>query len=64
MADIDSPPAGSIPGDDRDKEAYQALEPHVAALARVAVETGCHETEVIAVLVSWALDRAIEGAGL
>ena len=37
---INSHPAGTTPEDNRNEEVYLALEPHVAALASAAVETG------------------------
>ena len=63
MPGITPPPARTTPGDDRDEEAYRALLPHIVAFSQAAVAAGWHETEIIAVMVGFALERAIEGAG-
>ena len=61
MPFIARPPTATI---DRDKEAYVAIEPHLALLIQDAIDVGWHETEVIAAIVGFAVNRAIEGAGL
>jgi hypothetical protein len=63
MRTISPPPSGSTWEDDRDQEAYDALEPHITLIAEAAIDVGWHEADLIAAFMGWALDRAVEGAG-
>jgi hypothetical protein len=60
MRTIAPPPAGSMWNDDRDQEAFKALEPHIAIIAQTAIDAGWHEADIIGAL---AMDRAVAGAG-
>lgn len=58
-----SMPPPTTTGDDRDDEARDVLEPKLAALVSVAADAGWHEAELLAAMLSYAIDRMIDGAG-
>ena len=57
------PPSTLTPDMDRDGPCGEALDPHLDDLLARAEGAGWHPAEVVAAALSWAVHRAIDGAG-
>lgn len=60
---VEPPPASLAVSLDRDAPCGEALEPHLDRLLERADRAGWHPAEVIAATMTWAIHRALDGAG-